>query len=287
MIRLTAVITCHNRRESTLTCLRALASSCPIGVSLAAVVADDGSRDGTADAVSAEFDWVTVLKLEGTSFWARGMAEAEHVALQSDPDFLLWLNDDVVLDKDAVQELLATLESCGQVIVVGALRDPQTAAVTYSGYRTGWHPLRLSLVSPSGRPAQVDTFNGNVVLLPRSVIHIVGNIDGEFEHALADLDYGLRTRAAGQRAFVASKTVGLCRRNSLIGSWRDSNLNVQTRWRLLLGPKGLPPRSQARFLRRHGGHIWPLLWVIPYLKFLGGISRSLRRSDRHTNVDAA
>jgi len=67
---------------------------------------------------------------------------------------------------------------------------------------------------------------------------------------------------------VAAGTVGVCPRGHLSGTFRDTTLPLRTRWRLIQGPKGLPMQSHARFLRRHGGRLWPLFWAAPYVKLV-------------------
>jgi len=270
-VRVVALVTCHNRRTLTLRCLHSLFSqelpeSAPI---VEAVVVDDGSTDGTSDAIRAEFDHAFVVHADGSLYWARGMQVAEIRAAQRRPEYFLWLNDDVTLDPTALSHLLATADACPEAIVVGALRDPETGAVTYSGVKqSSWHVLRTRVVQPGDEPRDADTFNGNVVLVPRAVSERVGPIDGGFAHSQADFDYGLRAREERIRIVVAAGTVGVCPRGHLSGTFRDTTLPLRTRWRLIQGPKGLPMRSHARFLRRHGGRLWPLFWAAPYVKLV-------------------
>ena len=234
---------------------------------LEAIVVDDGSTDATGDTVKAEFDLARVIVGDGTLFWAGGMQLAESRAVVERPEFLLWLNDDVTLDPTALDRLLATAVRCPDAIIVGALVDPETRAVTYSGVvRTRWHPLRTRLVEPSDRPLEADTFNGNVVLVPRLVYETIGSIDGSFSHGQADFDYGLRAREAGFRVVVAPSTAGTCRRGTQAGTFDDKTLSLRRRWQLVRSPKGLPLSSHARYLRRHGGFLWPLFWAAPYVK---------------------
>src|ERR1700687_5043268 len=93
--RVVAILTAHNRRETTLACLRSYFSQDIARAELGAVVVDDGSSDGTGQAVSAAFPAAEVISASGDLFWARGMATAEARAVRSAPDYLLWLNDDV------------------------------------------------------------------------------------------------------------------------------------------------------------------------------------------------
>lgn len=279
-MRVTAVLACHNRRARTLECLASYyAQETTTPATLSAVLVDDGSSDGTAVAVREWFPATNVIEGDGNLFWARAMALAEQVALsQEDPDYLLWLNDDVVLDQSALSRLVATAgrnsEAC---IAVGALRDPVTKEIAYSGVRRrGLHPLRMDLVTPADEPIEVETFNGNVVLVPRSAATRIGPIDGALVHAAADFDYGLRAREAGVSNLLAPGTVGDCALNPAGEPWLDPNATTRQRFGIMVGPKGLPPRARARYLMRHGGPIWFLFWLSSYIRAVPSIVRSAR-----------
>ena len=270
-MRVTAILASHNRRAHTLDCLDSyFAQEVGPGDSLSAVVVDDGSVDGTAHAVRERHPGAKVILGDGSLFWAGGMALAEEVAWVDEPDYLLWLNDDVVLDSDALSRLYKTSSGSPQAaccIAVGALRDPHTGELTYSGVRRrGFHPLRVELVRPSNVPMPVETFNGNVVLVPRQAASVVGPIDGAFVHGAADFDYGLRAVGVGVANILVPGTVGTCPRDHPLEPWRDRSRPPRERLALLLGPKGAPPRARARYLRRHGGPAWPVYWAAPYVR---------------------
>jgi GT2 family glycosyltransferase len=271
----TAILASHNRLALTKRALQSFFAQGQLlpATVLNAVVVDDGSIDGTGHEIARAFPDVHVLRANGELFWAGAMARAESEARRRFyPDFLLWLNDDVELNPGALDTLLAAhavlAAEARQGIVVGAVRDPDTHVVTYSGVRrVDRHPLHFEVVRPDGRLDEADTFQGNVVLVPRAVYEVVGGIDGRFAHAQADLDYGLRARKRGIPIIVTPTAVGTCRRGGPEGTWRDRSLPVGRRWRLALSRKGLPPRSLARYLRRHGGRAWVLWWISPYVKF--------------------
>ncbi len=267
-MKITAILASHNRRSQTVACLTSVFRQRLDGdVELEIVLVDDGSSDGTAEEVHARFPQVTVVHGDGSLYWAAAMARAEREAAASRPEYLLWLNDDVVLEPDALATLLEASRASPSSIVVGALRDPGTGDITYSGVRRrGWHPLRFERVEPDGSLARCDTFNGNVVLVPRAIYEALGGIDDRFSHAAADFDYGLRALRLGFGCLVAPKPVGECARPTVTYPWRDRELAVRERWRLLFDRKGLPPRSLARYLRRHGGPLWPIYWAAPYAR---------------------
>ena len=277
-----ALVASHNRRAKTLACLDSyFAQDAGPDAALSAVLVDDASTDGTATAVQERFPGTHVIVGSGDLFWARSMAIAEVAARTYAPEYVLWLNDDVVLDQGALRRLMDTVTSASPngCIVVGALRDPVTGEVSYSGFRrSGLNPLRVAKIQPTDRPVEIDTFAGNVVLVTRTALERVGGIDGEFEHASADHDYGLRAASVGVPRLLAAGTVGTCVLNPSTAPWADPALTVRERFQVLVGSKGHPPHSRARYLRRHGGPLWPVFWVAPYVRALPSLLRRGARS---------
>jgi GT2 family glycosyltransferase len=201
-------------------------------------------------------------------------------AMPTLPDYLLWLNDDVVLDPDALKRLLATFAVlCASrqplSVVVGSTRDSQTGATTYGGFRRTSRLRRMDFarVAPTDTPQSCDTMNGNVVLIPRSVYSIVGNIDEKLRYAMGDLDYGLRARSAGCQVFLAPGHVGTCSENPRAGTWRDETLSRRERLRRAVLPNELPVAQWVALCRRHGGPLWPALALSPYVRLMVGRRR--------------
>jgi GT2 family glycosyltransferase len=249
LVKIVAIVASHNRREQTLAYLEWYFGQAGVGDNeLGAVLVDDGSTDGTPDAVRLRFPRTRVEVQDGSLFWAAAMARAEAVAEADVPDYLPWLNDDVVLNRVGLSTLPDTAASAeDESIVVGALRDPVSGGVTYAGVRQrGPHPLRMNMVPPGDKPTEVETFNGNVVLVAREVAPRVDPIDGALEHAAADFDDGLRARRLRIRSVLAPATVGTCPRNGVSTPWLEDGLSTRALVAALVRPKGIPPRSTRR-----------------------------------------
>lgn len=265
MIHLAALMTSHERRETTLACLEALADQRLDGVGVDVVLVDAGSRDGTAAAVRDSFPTVTVVDGGAELFWNGGMRVAwQHAGW--DHDGYLWLNDDTHLDATAVATLVSTWRRLGpDVIVAGATRDPATGETTYSGVirPDRRRPLSFQRVEPGPEPQRVDTMNGNCVLVPASVARRVGILDPRFTHGMGDFDYGLRASAAGVPVYLAPGTVGTCEANTP----RPAD-SVRQEVSTLRGPKGLPLSEWLTFARRWAGRLWPLYFLSPYARRL-------------------
>ena len=276
-----ALLTCFNRRETTLACLAALErAAARAGVPPQAVLVDDASLDGTAAAVRSRFGWVQVVDGPGNLYWARGMHLAQERALGRAPGLLLWLNDDTLIDDDALLRLLDAYRELASapdqpIILAGSTRDAKTGRRTYGGLRRagGLRAMAVLGVEPGEVAQRIDLFDGNIVLVNAQAVARLGNIDAAFEHAMGDYDYGLRAVRLGVPVWLAPGTHGACSPNPVQGTYRDPSLPVRRRWGLLIGRKGLPPRSWWRYTRRHGGLLWPLHFAWPYLRFVGALLR--------------
>ena len=134
------LLTCHNRRERTLACLESLSGNTVPGVMVDVRLVDDASDDGTVEAVASTYPDVEITRGSGDLYWGGGMRLAFRRAVPENPDYLLWLNDDVVLERGALERLLVTYamlcaEGQPRSIVAGSTCDPQTGATTYGAVR--------------------------------------------------------------------------------------------------------------------------------------------------------
>lgn len=263
------IMACHNRRELTVRAVSAITTSAAAaGLSITITVFDDGSTDGTAEALRSLCLNITVLRGDGSAFWARSMATAEaHVLTQEDVpdgDLILWINDDVDPDVGAVSALVSAARAAPGAVLVGAVRDPSSGEVTYSGMtRAGLHPLRFVPVAPSKSLRAVDTSNGNLVAVPVHVARQLGGIDGEFSHALADIDYGLRCGRSDIPVLLLPGTHGTCSRNPPPPA--ESGLKAWKRFTSVKG--GGHFASSRRIIRKSNPYTWPLWISATYAKW--------------------
>lgn len=224
------LVACHNRRDLTVRVVTDFAAAAKaVGAAADFTVFDDGSTDGTAESLAALDLPVTLITGDGSAFWSRSMAEAEDHVLHTyhDDGYVVWLNDDVELDRDFLEVALPAAKSNTSAVLVGAMRDPETGQLTYSGKRRGGlHPLNFVGVEPNGTLQSLETFEGNLVFVPLKVARALGGIDGSLPHAGADTDYGIRLRKAGFNLLLLPRIVGSCAHNpvpprgSLMDDWR-------------------------------------------------------------------
>ncbi len=272
-MRIAVLLTCFNRRAATLECLgRLAAQSLAPAHELSIFLVDDGSTDGTSEAVSAKFPRVEVIRSSGGLYWNGGMRLAFARAVEAECEGLLLLNDDTMLEEDAIERLASEMlvhSPNFEAIIVGAVRDPQSNLLNYGGWASAsrFFPAKLARLGWSSEIQRCDTFNANCVLIGRRVADALGNLDPKFTHGMGDFDFGLRASKAGFPIVILPNTVGECPTNTGVGLWVDHSIPLFRRWGLLRGPKGLPPREWFHYCVRHGGLVWPALWLKPYVQF--------------------
>ena len=258
--RVAVLMTCHNRRALTVRCLESLRAQ-HRDADIALFVVDDGSSDGTADAVRAAWPASHIIPGDGSLFWNGGMRLAWATAAGAGAfDHYLWLNDDVVLEPGALDRLLreaATLAGAdGAAIVAGSTRRPGSDEVSYGGQlrANARRPLRLTVAAPGAAPVAVDSVSGNIVLVSAAAFARLGNLSPAFVHIFGDLDYGLRARAAGVPVYAGSGFFGTCEGPDMSGTSLDPRLSRRRRlclrWR---EERKVHARDWRTFVALHAG----------------------------------
>lgn len=268
--KIVVLMTCFNRKDTTLSCLDHLFVAAKEKCDLEVVLVDDGSSDGTADAVGSRHPRVTVVKGSGSLYWNGGMRLAWCTALDIPTDFFLWLNDDTHLRIDAIENLLKCYneQHSRKSIIVGHTVDPDSGELSYGGYRVSERGIsKLHFRRLRENEILCDTMNGNCVLFPASVTKDVGINSANYRHAFGDIDLGFRARRNGYNLIQLGTPVAKQARNSQYDRSVEK-LDLQN-WRFILfNPKGVPINEWLRFCRDHAGIVWPVNFILRYTKML-------------------
>ena len=245
------IITSFNRREETLLCLHNLyMQEVSFHYQMDIYLTNDGCTDGTPEAVQENFSQVHIVQGDGNLFWNRGMYVAwEAAAKAKDYDFYLWLNDDTFVYPTMIDLLLkASQEKLHHAIIVGATQSTDKTHATYGTQRsTG------QLAVPNGNMQRIVCFNGNIVLIPRYVYQILGNLDYYFTHSKGDFDYGMRAAKKGIEMFQVGEYLGECDLHPTLDKWCDPTIPFAQRWEMLHRPNGMPPKEIYHLNLRHRG----------------------------------
>lgn len=201
-----------NGREDTLACLRSLE---PVwSERTKGVVVDNGSTDGTPDAIRAAFAAVEVLETGRNLGFTGGNNVGLRFALDSGADYVLLLNNDTVVDPLFVREMLkvaARSEEIGFVSPKIYFLDPPDllwfAGARFST-RTGYGRVigygepdrgQYDDVRPIDRPC------GCAVLVSRRLCREAGLMEDKLFLYVDEVEWMLRGRKHGFKACYAPK----------------------------------------------------------------------------------
>lgn len=230
MSRLSVVVPTHETRDLTLRCIATLEAEGTDGLEI--VVVDDGSSDGTAEALAARHPRVRVLRNEPAAGFTRaanrGLAEARG-------DLLLLLNSDTEVAPGAFAPLFAAFARDPRLGAAGAVLHYPDGSPQWSGGRaptlawlfvlaSGLAPLLARVpvwrrVKPVGAPAgRVDWVTGAALALRRRAWEEAGGFDEQFRFYGQDLDLCLRLRDAGWKVELVPGLRVLHHHGATIGS---------------------------------------------------------------------
>ena len=268
MKAISILITCHNRRQKTISCLRSLFScELPPNYQLEVFLVDDASTDDTFEAIKNNFPKVNIISGNGNLYWNKGMRLAWETAAQTnDYDFYLWLNDDTILDNNAIFQLLETYQELIQndntpAVLCGACRaSDETIDFSYGG-RT-----ESGAVIPNGEIQSCKYINGNVVLVPKEIFHAIGYLSDDYTHFMGDFDYGLRVLKANFHCYTSKTYIATCLLNEGIPAWCNPQTPIKKRWEQFHSPKGLNIAEYIIFRKRFWGRKWIIYAIKAYLK---------------------
>ncbi len=262
--RLSVVVPTHDTRDLTLRCIETLEAEGTDGLEI--VVVDDGSSDGTAEALAAAHPRVRVVRRSPAVGFTRaanlGMAEAGG-------DLLLLLNSDTEVAAGAFAPLLAAFARDPRLGAAGAVLHYPGGSPQWSGGRAPTLPWLFALASglppllarlpfwrrakPVGAPAgQVDWVTGAALCVRRRAWEEAGGLDERFRFYAQDLDLCLRLRDAGWKVELLPGFRVLHHHGATIGSRSHLELLWTDLLRWARKVRGPGFARQAAFALRSG-----------------------------------
>jgi GT2 family glycosyltransferase len=200
-----AIVLSWNGREDTLECLASLSrvTAPPLRV----VCVDNGSTDGSVSAVRELHPEVHLIRNEVNLGFAGGHNVGIRWALGHGADWVVLVNNDVVVAPDAIAAFLGASNRHPRAgILAGKLYmadEPQRLSFAGQRFRAGLgysgrHRGEGRLDGPRyRREGPTDRAAGALMAVSRAAIETVGELEEDLFAYVEDVEWSLRARAAG------------------------------------------------------------------------------------------
>jgi len=290
MVEVLAIVTCHNRKNLSLAFLRSLASQINLGeINLTTFLVDDGSTDGTSEAVKENFPKVKVFMGDGNLYWAGAVRKAL-LELKNQPkqfQGILIVNDDLELAENAVSQLVQT--SLQFNAIVGSTVLSRGGEVEATGGRRGrMCKPRLRKVLANGEVQPCEFLPGHLMYIPMHHFIKLGGFSDKLRYGLIDLDFTFR--ASKESIPVLLTATPLAVTNHYHNNFKDIS-SLRGSWRSLLRkvwfhPKGPYWKDSINYLRLVSPYLW-WFWLVFYYRAMFkamlvsslGIFKSIKQSN--------
>lgn len=221
-LKIEIVTPVYNRRELTLQFLRSLRRINRDGLDVHIIVVDDGSTDGTSEAVAKDFPEVQIVKGDGNLWYTGGTNLGIKTALENNADYILCVNNDSIFEENCLKNMVECAEKHPRS-VVGALlllwNEPHRVFQVSPEWKTslgGWrHWYQQTVWSVPQKPWQVDIIVGNCVLYPAKVIREVGLMNEKKFAQYGDAEYTPRMRRKGWKLLIEPSAKIFCKPNDV------------------------------------------------------------------------
>lgn len=219
-IRVEIVTPVHNRRDITLQCLKSLSRINSEGLEIHTIIVDDGSTDGTSEAIKKQFPEVEIVQGNGDLWFTEGTNVGIRAALERNPDYILTMNDDQIFDADSIKFMVETAEKYPRSVVGSLLLlwdTPHKLFQTSPRWETwagGWRHWQNQTVWTIPKTAwEVDLIVGNCVLFPVKAIRENGVMDSKKYPNFGDAVYTPMLQKKGWRLLIEPRARVFCQPN--------------------------------------------------------------------------
>lgn len=238
-----------NQKSDVLKCLGTLAQLDYPNYEI--VVVDNGSTDGTAEAVRKEFPLVHLVRHSENFGCAEGVNGEIRYALQAGADYLFIIANDATVEPATLSELVRVAEKDPRIGMVHpkVYHDSKPTKIWYAkGARMDWLRGRffgfIQNAEDDGtfdEEGETDFFPGGFTLVRIEAVRKAGFLDPYYFIFLDDADWALRIRRAGYTARYAPKARAWHKPSSSVGMESESFYYYRTRNRLFFVKKYAPP----------------------------------------------
>jgi GT2 family glycosyltransferase len=266
--RVTTIILNWNGIRDTLECLASVRNLDYPEVRI--VVVDNGSTDGSPAVIRQKYPSVVLLENGENLGFTGGNNLGMRKALEMGTDYLWLLNNDTILERDTLRNLLGPLITSPEAGLASPVihYHEKPEAVQFRGSYIDWERKRIVKLEegdpvPDPTDGKPVSLWGTALLIKRAVVECVGYLNEKYFAYHEDEEYCMRAARAGYRCVVVPEA-RIFHKNSRSTGSNDAPMQVFLRSRNLyfLWMDSLKGMERALHVRRylaqiisHGGSL--------------------------------
>jgi hypothetical protein len=248
---LAAIIVNRNGGELVLSCLDSLVRGSVVPGLIYLI--DNASEDGSAETAARRFPQVTLLRHQANLGYAAALNRGLQKACEKQPGLVLLMNNDVIVEHDAVGRLVERWHANAGLLgpKVLLLDDPNKLDAAWGKIR--FHHVVCTMIGEGDLDSEtysharrVDALLGCMLLTHCSVLKQVGMLDTDYFMYMEEIDLAYRIGKTGKEILFVPEARA---RHAGGHAWKN-----QDRGRL---KTHYVRRNAIVFLRKHGT---PLRW---------------------------
>jgi GT2 family glycosyltransferase len=284
------VIPSFNNLPATRICLDSLSRQKYARLSV--VLSDSGSTDGTCEVVHKEFPSIHIVQGNTDWWWTKATNEGIDYALTraAPDDYIMTLNNDVVVPEDYVAEMISLARQYPMSIIGSAIYDISNAdRLVECGSYIDWRTMKYHLLSPSefdqtGTCKKLTFLCGKGVLYAARVFREHGLFDeSALPHYGADQDFVAKCKKHGYVLRVQTRVPLYSREDITAPGARDARRWIDKLMLLFIRKSKLNIAVHMRLMFRHcPKYYWLTSGMLLLCRLLGHIyvNKGVQRGPR-------
>jgi GT2 family glycosyltransferase len=191
------IIPIHNRKHLSIACLENLRVNGDLP-KYQVVIVDDGSTDGSAEAIKELYPEVILLSGDGNLWWTGAIALGMKYAYEQGATHFIWLNDDCLTASNTLDKVVDFLQKNPDSIVGAACYQAESGLLVETGFKG-----KTRVKALENEVVDVDGLSGYCVGISANVFKRIGAPDAnKFRQYAGDGMYTLKATRAGFKAYI-------------------------------------------------------------------------------------
>ncbi|PIS09405.1 glycosyltransferase family 2 protein [Candidatus Beckwithbacteria bacterium CG10_big_fil_rev_8_21_14_0_10_34_10] len=266
------IILNYNGKKNTLECLGSLEKLEVGKIDLKTIVVDNASNDGSIKAIKKKFFQIKVIESKENLGFGAGNNAGIRYALKFKPDFLLLLNNDTLVDKNLLVDLIKGVKERDKIALVSPKiyfakgfefhkerykEKERGKVIWYAGGRIDWKNILASHrgidevdIGRYNSFSKTDFSTGCCMLIRASCLEKIGLLNEKYFMYWEDIDFSLRAKKAGFEVFYDPNPF-LWHKNASAsgGAGNKTSVYYQTRNRLFFAFKYASLKAKLSVLK--------------------------------------